>query len=284
MEYETFRSELSSDVNYMMNLEQIELGKSISEALNSAKEKFREIRDAIPEDLDGDGAAADVRDILGKVKKQYIDLYMEEHNKKRLNVVDAKRKGDIISSTKLANLKKLKTLSIFSAAKVDAIDNELASLKVCYDLTSDLLKTTHFCTKCNFVLSGSDVPVKGKLSDIEDRIDSLLGEWSQTLYNTLSDPLLSVQMTYLKPQQRTVIDQFLKTKKLPEKVDNFFVDAVSALLEGFEPVAISADEFIDKLDALGPCDIDAFKNKINELLKDYTKGKDAEKLRIVIKR
>lgn len=91
-------------------------------------------------------------------------------------------------------------------------------------------------------------------------------------------------MTYLKPQQRTVIDQFLKTKKLPDKVDNYFVDAVSALLEGFEPVSISAEEFIDKLDALGPCDIDTFKNKINDMLKIYTKGKDAEKLRIVVKR
>ena len=209
---------------------------------------------------------------------------MEEHGKKRLNVIDAKKKGEIISSTKLANLKKLKTLSIFSAAKVDAIDTELASLKVCYDLTSDMLLTTHFCTKCNFVLGSSDAPVKGKIADIEDRIDTLLDDWSQTLYNTLSDPLLGEQMTYLKPQQRTVIDQFLKTKKLPEKVDNYFVEAVSALLEGFEPVSISAEEFIDKLDALGPCDIDTFKNKINDMLKAYTKGKDAEKLRIVVKR
>ncbi len=284
MEYEAFRTELTSDVNYMMNLERIELGKTISAALDSAKDKFREIRDAIPEEMDGEGAASDVKEILEKVKKQYINLYFEEHNKKRLNVMDAKKKGDIISSTKLGNLKKLKALSIFSTAKVDAIDNELASLKVCYDLTTDMLKMTHFCTKCNFVLGGSDVPVKGKLADIEDRIDSLLADWSQTLYNTLSDPLLGEQMAFLKPQQRTVIDQFLKTKKLPDKVDNYFVDAVSALLEGFEPISISAEEFIDKLDALGPCDIDTFKNKINELLKDYTNGKDTEKLRIVVKR
>ena len=284
MEYDRFRTELTSDISYMMNLDRMDLGKAITEALEAAKDRFHEIRDAIPEDMDGEGAAADVKEVLDKVKKQYNDLYMEEHSKKRLNVIDAKKKGEIISSTKLANLKKLKTLSIFSAAKVDAIDTELASLKVCYDLTSDMLLTTHFCTKCNFVLGSSDAPVKGKIADIEDRIDTLLDDWSQTLYNTLSDPLLGEQMTYLKPQQRTVIDQFLKTKKLPEKVDNYFVEAVSALLEGFEPVSISAEEFIDKLDALGPCDIDTFKNKINDMLKAYTKGKDAEKLRIVVKR
>lgn len=284
LQYDAFRTELAADITYMMNLERMELGKTMSDALDAAKDKFHEIRDAIPGDMDGEGAAADVKDVLEKVKKQYIDIYFEEHNRKRLNVTDAKKKGDIISSTKLANLKKLKSLSIFSAAKVDAIDTELASLKVCYDLTTDMLKTTNFCTKCNFVLGGSDMTVKGKIASIEDKIDSLLEEWSQTLYNTLSDPLLGEQMTYLKPQQRTVIDQFLKTQMLPEKIDNYFIDAVTALLEGFEPVAISADEFIDRLDALGPCDIDTFKTKINEMLKDYTKGKDAEKLRIVVKR
>ena len=284
MEYDAFRNELSNDVNYMMNLERMELGKTISGALDTARDRFHEIRDAIPEEMDGEGAAADVREILDKVKKQYIDLYFEEHNKRRLNVVDAKKKGDIISSTKLGNLKKLKTLSIFSGAKVDAIDTDLSSLKVCFDLTTDMLKTTHFCTKCSFVLGGSDAPVKGKIAEIEEKIDGLLGKWTETLYNTLSDPMLTEQMGYLKPQQRKVILDFLQTKKLPDKVDNYFIDAVTALLEGFEPVSISADEFIGKLDALGPCDVDAFKNKVSELLKDYTKGKDPEKLRIVLKR
>jgi len=284
LEYDSFRTELTSDVSYMMNLERMDLGKAISEAMDVAKEKFHEIRDSIPNDMDGLGAATDVKDVLDKVKQQYIDLYFEEHNKKRLNVTDAKKKGEIINSTKFSNLKKLKDISILSASKVDAIANELASLTVCYDLTTDMLKTTHFCTKCNFVLGGNDMPVKGKIASIEDKIDSLLEEWRQTLYNTLSDPLLGEQMTYLKPQQRTVIDLFLKTQKLPEKIENYFIDAVTALLEGFEPVAISADEFINRLDALGPCDIDTFKTKINEILKDYTKGKDAEKLRIVVKR
>jgi hypothetical protein len=56
-----------------------------------------------------------------------------------------------------------------------------------------------------------------------------------------------------------VIDTFIKTKALPEKVDTFFVEAVNTLLEGFEPVSIPADELIDKLDALGPCDVATFK-------------------------
>lgn len=55
-------------------------------------------------------------------------------------------------------------------------------------------------------------------------------------------------------------------------------------MQGFEPVAIAADELIDRLSALGPCDIDTFQHKLKELVDDYIKGKDKEKLRIIIKR
>ena len=284
LEYDTFKSEGSADVTYIMSIETMNLGNTMKDEIETAKDSFRQIRDDIPEEMSGDDAAADVKDVLSKVKAHYIDIYFEEHSKKRLGVADGKRKGEIISSAKLANLKRLKTLSIFSAAKIDVLEKDLAGLKICYELTPDMLKTTHFCTKCNFLMGESEVPVKGKLDTIEDRIDALTDEWTTTLYNTLSDPILEAQMKYLSSQQRTVIDTFIKTKVLPEKVDTFFVEAVNTLLEGFEPVSIPADELIDKLDALGPCDIATFKNRMNDVLSAYTKGKDAEKLRIVVKR
>lgn len=281
--FDEFRSDLSGDISYMMSLEQMGLD-SLVDLLAEAKDIFHELRDAIPEEMDGAGAASDVKASLDKVKEKYIELYMAEHGKRRLGVVDSQKKGDLISSVKFANLKKLKNLSIFSASKVDVIDAELAGLKVCYSLTSDMLRSNHVCTKCGFTLGNGDQPVSGRLASIEEKIDSLLDDWTKVLYNTLSDPGLTEQMEFLKPQQRTVIRDFLNTRKLPEVVDTYFIDAVSTLLEGFEPVSISAEEFLDKLDALGPCDIDTFKGKINEFLKDHTKGKDAEKLRIVLKR
>ena len=284
MEYDAFKSECTSEVAYIMNLERMNLSNILKGEIESAKDKFRKIRDDIPDEMSGDGSAVDIKEVLAKVKAQYIDVFFEEHGKKRLGVTEGKRKGEIISSTELANLKRLKTLSIFSSAKVDAIETELAGLKICYELTPEMLKTTHFCTKCNFLMGENEMPVKGKMDAIEERIESLLSEWATTLYNTLSDPILEEQLKYLGDQQRKVIEAFLQSKALPEKVDTFFVDAVNSILEGFEPVSIPADELIDKLDALGPCDVDTFKNKLSEVLSSYTRGKDAEKLRIVVKR
>lgn len=284
LEYETFRNYCASDVGYMMNLERMELPTSLTEAISDAKENFRKIRDDIPEDMSGESSAADVVDILARVKAQYIDLYYSEHQKRRLGVHDGKRKGELVSSGKLANLKRLKSIGILSASKLDGIEKDLSGLKVCFELTADMLKTAHFCTKCHFLLGEGDLPVKGKLDEIEERMDSLLWEWTKTLLNTISDPLVLDQKKYLTTDQQSAIEVFLKTKVLPEKIDNFFIGSIEALLQGFEPVTINANDLLDKLDAIGPCDVDTFKVRVTAVVDGYTKGKDKEKLRIIVKR
>jgi hypothetical protein len=147
-----------------------------------------------------------------------------------------------------------------------------------------MLKTNHFCTKCNFLIGEAGLPAKDSLDAIEDRIDSLLAEWTNTLFNTVTDPTLEEQKQYLSPEQRKVIDAFIKTKILPQKIDQFFITAIDDLLQGFEPVAIDADDLIEKLGALGPCDLETFQRKLKDLLDSYTRGKDKEKLRIIVKR
>jgi len=284
LEYEKFKNDCAADVGYMMNLERMELPASLKAEIDEAKENFRKIRDDIPEDMSGEASAVDVGELLAKVKAQYIDLYFAEHQKKRLGVSDGKRKGEIVSSGKLANLKRLKTIGILSTSKLNGIENDLSGLKVCFELTPEMLKTNHFCTKCHFFMGDGDLPIKGKLDEIEERMDDLLTEWTKTLLNTLSDPLVLDQKKYLTADQQSALDTFLKVKTLPEKVDNFFIGAIEALLQGFEPVTINANDLIDKLDAIGPCDVETFKGRVTTLVDGYTKGKDKEKLRIVVKR
>ena len=215
---------------------------------------------------------------------EYIDFYYEEHKRRRLSVTETTKKGEIQSSNKLMNLKKLKGLSIFSASKLDLIETELAGLKTCFDLTPDMLKTTHICPKCNYVIGNNEAIVKGKLEVVEDKIESLHSEWTTALWNTLSDPFLLEQKMYLNSEQQKIIDSFVEKKELPEKIDQFFVSAVEALLEGFEPVEINADSLINELESMGSVDVNHFKKKIEVILNEFTKGKDIDKLRIIVKR
>lgn len=284
VEYERFRNECIGNIGYIMNLELMDLGADFKSKVEIAKSKFRDIRDNISDDKNGEAAAINVNHELSTLKDAYIDIYFAEHQKKRLSVKDGQRKGELISSLKLSNLKRLRTIGILSTAKLGEIESMLANLKVCYELTPAMLKSTHFCSKCGFMMGETGGSVAGQLDSIEDKVDALLVEWTNTLINTISDPLVLSQKEFLSSEQQKAIDSFLGSKVLPSTIDNFFVNSINALLQGFEPVVINTDELMNKIDEIGPCDIDAFKNKLMDIITVYTKGKDKDKLRIVVKR
>lgn len=284
LEYDKFKNACVANIGYVMNLELMDFGADFKSKIEIAKSKFRDIRDAIDDNKNGESAAADVNNELTNVKDAYINIYYAEHQKKRLGVKDGQRKGEIISSVKLTNLKRLKAIDILSTAKLTDIETALANLKVCYELTPAMLKSSYICPKCGLKMGEGSVTVSGQLDFIEDKIDSLINEWTKTLLNTISDPLVLAQKDYLNVEQKKVIDNFLERKGLPKTIDNFFIGSINALLKGFEPVVIQTDEFMHKVDEIGPCDVETFKEKLMSIISTYTKGKDKEKLRIVVKR
>lgn len=279
-----FRSECTSIVGYISNIEYIDLGASFKSDLEQAKDAFRKSRDSILDGTPSDVAAQQVTGVLNKVKEKYISIYFDEHKKKRLDITDAHRRGQIQESSVLANLKKLRTIEIVSSAKLSGIEQDLSALTVCYELTPEELKNTHICPHCRFNLGDTAKNVYGQLDNIEIRIDDLLAEWTKTLLDTISDPIVASQKEYLTDDQRKAIDEFEASGELPKHVDDFFVKAISALLQGFEPVVIDTNELVQKLEELPPLDEMSFTVKIKDILAAYTKGKDTGKLRIVVKR
>ena len=279
-----FKSGCADIVSYIANIEYIELGETFKSELNAAKAEFRSIRDSIMDGESGEKAAQKVIAVLEKVKAKYIDIYFEAHRKKRLDITDAKRRGKIQEGLALANLRKLRSIEILPAAKLTDIENEMSGLKVCYELTPEELKTNYICPHCRFQLDDKVKNVYGVLDNLEIRIDDLLTEWTKTLLDTVSDPIVASQKKFLSAEQQQVIDEFITNENLPKRVDDLFVKAIGALLEGFEPVVIDTDDLVAKLEHMPPMDEASFKARINELISAYTKGKDASKLRIVVKR
>lgn len=283
-QYVNFKNDCSAIVSYIASIEYIDLGAAFKSELDAAKASFREIRDSIADGVSSETAAQKVESILAKIKDKYIDIYFEEHKKKRLDITDAKRRGKIQESTELAKLKKLRGIEIVSSAKLSQIEQDLSGLHVCYELTPEELKSSHICPHCRFNLGDHVKNVFGQLDHIEVQIDDLVAEWTQTLLDTISDPIVASQKEYLSAEQQKAIDDFIGTQQLPRRVDDFFVKAINALLKGFEPVVINTDDLMEELEKLPPLDEAAFKQKLNEIVAAYTRGKDAGKIRIVVKR
>lgn len=287
-EYLTFKNECSDIINYMSKIEYFELGDDLKKQIADGKEQFRKIRDSIANGTKGDVAAHQVEAVLEKIKDAYINLYFEEHKRKRLDIKDAKKRGELQESQALANLKKLRNAdenkNVLSLAKLQAIEQDLAELVTCYELTPEELKHDPVCPHCHYQIGSKAKNVYGQLDNLEQRIDDLVTEWTGMLLNTITDPIVLSQKKYLKKKQADVIDEFVSTKTLPKKVDDFFVQSIKDLLKGFDPVVIDTDELVSKLDEIGPCDITTFEAKIKSLIDGYIKDKDPSKLRIVVKR
>lgn len=279
-----FKNGCSDTVSYIANIEFIDLGEVFKGEIETAKAEFRAIRDSIMNGVSGDSAAQKVDVLLSKLKSKYIDIYFEAHKKKRLDITDAQRRGKIQEGRALAGLRKLRSIEILSAAKLTDIETDLSGLKVCYELTPEELKTSHICPHCRYHLDDKVKNVYGQLDNIELRIDDLMNEWTKTLLDTINDPIVASQKKFLSAEQQQAIDDFIASGTLPKRVDDFFVKAINALLKGFEPVVIDTDDLMAKLEQMPPMDETAFKAKVNELIAFYTKGKDASKLRIVVKR
>lgn len=283
-EYITFKSECQDIVTYISAIEYIDLGASMKSAIEDGKADFREIRDSIMDGTAGDVAAGKVVAKLDKIKEKYIDIYFEEHKKKRLGIDDAKRRGQIQEGQALSNLRKLKGIEIFSGVKLSELEQNMAELKVCYSLTPQDLKNSPICPHCRFSLEDKAKNVVGQMEQMENCIDQMTAEWTKTLLDTLSDPILLDQKKFLKDQEARVIDDFVSSGTLPKKVDDFFVNSINALLKGFEPVVIEMEDLMHQLEELPPMDESSFKAKINDIVARYTKGKDTSKLRIIVKR
>ena len=171
-EYITFKTECQDVVTYISSIEFIDLGSSMKSAIEDGKAEFREIRDSIMDGVAGDVAAGKVVAKLDKIKEKYIDIYFEEHKKKRLGIDDAKRRGKIQEGQALSNLRKLKGIEILSGAKLSELEQSMAELKVCYSLTPQDLKSSPICPHCRFSLEDKAKNVAGQMEQMEDRIDN----------------------------------------------------------------------------------------------------------------
>lgn len=282
-EYLTFKNECADIISYLSRIESMDLGIDFNKKLEKGKKEFKKIRDSISTGVKGAQAARQVEDVLSTIKEDYVDLYYNEHKKMRLGISDAKKRGLIQESQNLSNLRKLKTIDILSTAKLQLVEQNLSALVICYELTPEELRHDPFCKHCDFRIGSNSVPVSGQLEQIEIRIDDLVNEWTNTLLNTINDPIVLSQKSYLNKQQKDTIEQFIDTKALPQRVDDFFIQTIKDLLKGFDPVVIDTEELVSKLDEIGPCDVDTFEAKIKSLVSEYIKDKDPAKLRIVVK-
>lgn len=230
--------------------------------------------------------AAEYRQTLGQLKRDYLTAYVGQHSKARLGVAEDKTKSVLRKDPRLVSMRALAGISLMPTSQLSNFEEKLDKLKSCAALVDSELAASPVCPHCGFRPAneqGDMLPAANVLKLLDDELDRLLGSWQQTLLDNLEDPIIQSNFDLLRPAAKTLVDGFVKSKALPDPVPPDFVSAVQEALSGLEKIGISSDDIKKALLQGGsPASPDELRKRFESLLNDRCKGKDTTKLRFVV--
>ena len=246
-------------------------------------------RKALQEKLSQDRTAehaAEYRQTLNELKKDYITAYIASHSKARLGVAEDKTRNALRKDDRLLSLRVLAGVSLMPTSQLTAFEESLNGLKSCSSLDEPTLVTAAVCPHCQFRPSAEQlelIPAANRLHKLDDDLDQLVANWQQTLLENLEDPFTQDSLGLLPPASKKLIDAFLASRKLPDPMTTEFANAVQEALSGLEKIAVKGDEIKQALLQGGsPATPDDLRKRFDTFMNERCKGKDATKLRFVI--
>ena len=251
----------------------------------NAQAARKEILDKLAQDRTAQHAA-EYRQRLAALKKDYVAAYVGSHAKARLGVSEAKTKSALRKDPRLVTLRALAAISLMPTGQLTTFEDKLDKLKSCAALIESELAASPVCPHCNFRPANEQralLPAANLLQALDDELDRLLIAWQQTLLDNLDDPITQANFDLLQAGQRDQIQGFLAKKTLPDSVTPGFIGAVQEALSGLEKISVSADDIKQALLAGGsPAAPDELRKRFEMFLNERCKGKDTTKLRFVV--
>lgn len=230
--------------------------------------------------------AAEYRQTLAKLKKDYITAYVGLHSKARLGVTEEKTKSALRKDPRLIAMRALAGISLMPTSQLTSFEEKLDKLKSCASLVESELSASPVCPHCGFRPAneqGDLLPAANVLKQLDDELDRLIDGWTQTLLDNLDDPTIQDNFDLLKPAAHSLVDGFISSKSLPDPVTPEFVAAVQEALSGLEKINVSSADIRQALLQGGsPATPEDLRKRFESLLNDRCKGKDTTKLRFVV--
>ena len=226
--------------------------------------------------------------ISGKLKalqKAYQKAYIALHTTWRLGAMEDKRKKQLLKNARISDLQRLTSIPLMQKQQLIGFQERLASFNSCFALTEKELQNKAVCPHCNFrpstELVGKTQPQK--IEDMDQELAQMAASWNQTLLDALEDPITQENISLLDAEDQAMVRGYIEKRELPVPLDNNFVHAVKQALENLEKVELSSHELKQALHPTGsPATVQELKKRFDTFLNDRIKGKNPDKIRIVV--
>ena len=166
-----------------------------------------------------------------------------------------------------------------------AFQEELAALRGCPQLTEQELEKSLVCPHCSFRPIAERVGSAGviQLEKLDSDLDAMQQAWIAAIVGNLEDPVTRSKLELLQEKDRTALQLFMEKGRLPDPLDNAFVNALKDVLSGLVKVSLTPAGVQDALrQAGGPATPEEMKRRFAEYVDRQVKGYDPAKVRIVM--
>jgi hypothetical protein len=148
------------------------------------------------------------------------------------------------------------------------------------------LKIHASCPHCGFnPITVQDIKEKAsaRLESIQNEFETLYRSWIEVLLANLKSDEAAHNIRAIDAGERSAVEEFLHSGKLPEPLNQRFIDGIENTLHGLEVVSVDGTEYLLALTQPGmPCTADELEKRIREFLQKQIEGKDRKKIRIQI--
>ena len=228
------------------------------------------------------GLRRSAADRLTALKDDYVRTYLEHHRRARLEVDGDRRRESLLGSRRLATLRRLAAIDLMPAEQLENTIRPLVELTSCRVPTEQEMYDAPLCPRCGFKPdSQSGASADAILSDVDDKLDYLTEVWTQTLISHLLVAAESVEL--LDPEAAKLVTDFKLSGKLPNDVDDAFVQALRDALSGLEKVPVPIDALRDALLAGGAAATpEELKERFGEFVDGLAKDAPPGRARLVV--
>ena len=217
---------------------------------------------------------------LSQLKERYADWYLNMYLKYRISERDNTQKHALLDSEEKSIADILKVADFLPTGQYAELERQLASLKPADSaVNKNLILTAPYQDFNPLEFEGKE---SLSIKQLKDSLSALLEEWIHTLKETLEDPVVKKNMGLLNDKQQKLLLGF-KANNIALSKDNAVVirNAIMDLHQGLEKVELSLEGMKSTFNKPLTTDeaIDAFR----EYIDNVSKGKEREKIRIILK-
>jgi hypothetical protein len=229
----------------------------------------------------------DLAQTLSKLKTSYQDAYLKLHKKAHLGAKDDEKKAALTNDPRLKQLQTLDAVEIMPHGQLKSLQDELFGLKTCYALSRKDLDASPVCPHTQYrPVENPPGPQSAAqiLTGLDDQLDTLVTDWTQTLLSNLDDPTVFANIELISDAAgKKQLRAFIKANELPEPISPALVKALQEALTGLEKVTVTQTDLYEALVEGGiPCTVDELKDRFDTYVTGLTKGKNTDKVRVVV--